>query len=160
MSYPQKWLHGRRGSLLGAIARYGSLFLTNDFDFAEGYGDVYEITLCPGLMVFDTSDRTEVASVVRALWQDYRSDVLDPELDGIFRQFRRERRAPSEVFEILEEEIAPHQIRGNSIYDSQSFQQWLTARGVQLVLFWDEDTALVLDAQHAVCHYELAPEDW
>ncbi len=108
MTYRRTWFHGRRGPLPDAIARYNALFLTADINFAETYGDVYEITLRPGLRVFDTGEPEEVSAIVRFLWRDYQSYLLDPELDGLFQQLeRREGKSPQEISEQLENEIAP-----------------------------------------------------
>ncbi len=34
------------------------------------------------------------------------------------------------------------------------------AMSIQLVLFWNDDTAIVLDAQHTIESYKPAFEDW
>lgn len=145
MHYPRQWFHGRTGNLGDAIDRYGALYLTDDWDFASGYGDVYEITLTEGLRVLDTTDKAAVAVLLKALRRDRDRDLLPPALDDTAEN-------------LSQEDVSPDHIRSESVYDDADFQRWLFEHGYDLVTFWDEDTALLLNASEGVDSYSLVEE--
>lgn len=141
MTYTNKWLHGRRSSVISAIRAYGALFLTNDPEFTSQYGDVYEITLKPGLKVFEAGDEGATTVVAARLKNAYERDELVPNLDTMLCS-----RTASEIAA----ELQPDHIRSASIYDERDLHNWLMSEGFDLVTFWDDDTALVLDASENI----------
>lgn len=148
--YRTQWIHGRNGSVDSAMKRHGSLYLTDDHSFAAAYGKVHLVELNPSLKVFKTEDEDQVRAVVKKLLSDHEKDKLTPNLDGIVGEAEEG---------VLAEELAPDNIRGESIYDNADFQRWLTESGYGLVTFYDDTTALVLDAEHSVARHRPVRED-
>lgn len=153
--FDKVWYTGQQAdSLAQAAAEKGSLYLTDNPDFAAGYGKVYALRIRQDAKVFDTSDRTQVMTVVERLFQDYEEGILSYELRGWID--RAIEWYGDRAVEIIADEISPREIRNESAYDLADFQVWLWETfEFDVVTFWDEDTALLLNAVEMVVEVEF-----
>lgn len=142
------WYTGQQAATLAEAARTkGSLYLTTDYDFAAGYGTVFALTVRPEAKVFDTTDKAQVAEVVDRLFADYEDGLLLYDLRDAIAWAIDDTGSVEAAKAKLAEEIAPDHIREESIYDMGDLQSWLWETfEFDLVVFYDEDTALLLNA--------------
>ena len=142
------WYTGQQAAtLMEAAEAKGSLYLTTDYDFAAGYGTVYALTVRPEAKAFNTADKDQVAEVVDRLFEDFEDGVLPYDLRDAIAWAIDEAGSIEAAKAKLAEEIAPDHIREESIYDMGDLQSWLWETfGFDLVVFYDEDTALLLNA--------------
>lgn len=134
----------------------GSLYLTNDIDFARSYATggkneyIHKVKINPEAKAFDTSKSKDVERVANSLFRDYNNDKLDYELSDMIERAIAENGSKKAARERIIEELSPNEIRNESIYDNGSFQGWLYDRhGFDVVKFWDENTALLLNLEKA-----------
>ena len=142
------WYTGQQAAtLMEAAEAKGSLYLTTDYDFAAGYGTVFALTVRPEAKVFDTTDKAQVAEVVDRLVADYEDGLLLYDLRDAIAWAIDETGSVEAAKAKLAEELAPDHIREESIYDMGDLQSWLWETfEFDLVVFYDEDTALLLNA--------------
>lgn len=157
--FSKVWYTGQQAdSLAQAAAEKGSLYLTDNPDFAAGYGKVYALRIRQDAKVFDTSDRTQVMTVVERLFQDYEDEILSYELRSWIE--RAVEWYGNKAKEIIADEISPKEIRNESAYDLADFQVWLWETfEFDVVTFWDEDTALLLNAVEMAVEVEFDEEE-
>jgi len=148
MAMTKVWYTGQQAAtLMEAAEAKGSLYLTTDYDFAAGYGTVFALTVRPEAKVFDTTDKAQVAEVVDRLFADYEDGFLLYDLRDAIAWAIDETGSVEAAKAKLAEELAPDHIREESIYDMGDLQSWLWETfEFDLVVFYDEDTALLLNA--------------
>lgn len=142
------WYTGQQAAtLMEAAEAKGSLYLTTDYDFAAGYGTVFALTVRPEAKVFDTTDKAQVEEVVNLLFENYSDELLPYDLHNTITWTINETGSVEDAKAKLVEEITPDHIREDSIYDMGDLQYWLwDTFKFDLVMFRDEDTALLLNA--------------
>jgi hypothetical protein len=142
------WYTGQqRATLMEAAKEKGSLYLTTDYDFATGYGTVFALTIRNDAKVFDTTNKAQVVEVVDRLFADYNDYLLPYDLQKAVTWTINETGSIDNAKAKLVDALAPNHIREESIYDMAGLQTWLWETfEYDVVMFWDEDTALLLNA--------------
>jgi hypothetical protein len=116
------YVHGR--ALRQDLETNNVLFVSKSWNVAEQYagsnGSIWLITLLPETSILDANDESQCISVIEALIEDYKDDILSPDLDYLFRQNSRD---------ALIDDLNPEDIveRGG-LYDIRDFCYWIYER--------------------------------